>query len=269
MGVESAPDANHLESCLRLARARTTSRRVADEVERGGAELVLHIGDISYANGDPDIWDTFMDYIEPYAARAPYMLGIGNHEYDWRTGTEKRRKHRRATDASGRDAPYDPDWGNYGASQAPGRCNQAGCRTSRCTAFRHMNLAAGHLWTCRTRARRCAKRGSQRGARRAGNDSGGECGVAVAARFLMPGAAGLGSAPPAEPYSNCSAAAAVCGRRRRARALANPPFWYAFEYGSVHFSIISSEHDLTRGSEQREARAARAQWDAYSRDLFA
>ena len=82
---------------------------------RGGAELVLHVGDISYANGDPDIWNMFMDYIEPYSAAAPYMLGIGNHEYDWRTGREKRHKHRHATDASGSDRPYDPDWGNYGA----------------------------------------------------------------------------------------------------------------------------------------------------------
>ena len=32
-----------------------------------GAELVLHVGDISYANGNPGIWETFMDYIEPYA----------------------------------------------------------------------------------------------------------------------------------------------------------------------------------------------------------
>ena len=95
--------------------ARTTSHRVAKEVE-DGADLVLHVGDISYANGDPDIWDAFMDYIEPYAARAPYMLGIGNHEYDWRTGGEKRHRHHRRPDASGRDKPYDPDWGNYGAS---------------------------------------------------------------------------------------------------------------------------------------------------------
>ena len=90
---------------------------MATEVE-AGAELVLHVGDVSYANGDPDIWNTFMDYIEPYATRAPYMLGIGNHEYDWRTGGEKRHKHRRRPDASGRNKPYDPDWGNYGAPKS-------------------------------------------------------------------------------------------------------------------------------------------------------
>ncbi len=41
---------------------------------------MLHVGDISYANGDPDIWDSFMDGIEPVASRVPYMVAIGNHE---------------------------------------------------------------------------------------------------------------------------------------------------------------------------------------------
>jgi acid phosphatase type 7 len=30
----------------------------------------------------------------------------------------------------------------------------------------------------------------------------------------------------------------------------NPPFWYAFEYGSVHIAIVSSEHSLEHGSKQ-------------------
>lgn len=74
--------------------------------------MLLHIGDISYANGDPDIWDTFMQEIEPYASMAPYMIGIGNHEYDYRTGREEHGHG--GTDASGEEKPYDPDWGNYG-----------------------------------------------------------------------------------------------------------------------------------------------------------
>ena len=80
-----------------------------------GVDLVLHVGDISYANGVVKIWDTFMRYIEPYASRAPYMIGIGNHEYDYKTGREKSHKHKHHTDASGSEEPYDPDWGNYGA----------------------------------------------------------------------------------------------------------------------------------------------------------
>ena len=32
----------------------------------------------------------------------------------------------------------------------------------------------------------------------------------------------------------------------------NPPFWYSFDYGIVHFTIVSSEHDLAPGSLQYE-----------------
>ncbi len=32
----------------------------------------------------------------------------------------------------------------------------------------------------------------------------------------------------------------------------NPPFWYSFDYGIVHFTVVSTEHDLTPGSLQYE-----------------
>lgn len=35
-----------------------------------------------------------------------------------------------------------------------------------------------------------------------------------------------------------------------------PPFWYSFEYGKVHFTVISTEHDLGHGSEQHSWLAA-------------
>lgn len=95
-------------------RADKTAENVAREVRENGVDLVLHVGDISYANGVVKIWDTFMEYIEPYASMVPYMIGIGNHEYDYKTGREKKHKHH--ADASGSDEPYDPDWGNYGES---------------------------------------------------------------------------------------------------------------------------------------------------------
>ena len=69
----------------------------------------------------------------------------------------------------------------------------------------------------------------------AGNDSGGECGVATARRFIMPGATLSDSA---------DSAAENHGRRE------NPPFWYSFDYGSVHFVMLSTEHDVTPGSAQ-------------------
>jgi hypothetical protein len=33
------------------------------------------------ADGNPEIWDAFMDSIEPLSARLPYMVQVGNHEY--------------------------------------------------------------------------------------------------------------------------------------------------------------------------------------------
>ena len=52
-----------------------------------------------------------------------------------------------------------------------------------------------------------------------GHDSGGECGVPVYNRFHMP-------------------------------ENGNQPWWYSFEYGLVHFTVISTEHNFTRGSPQ-------------------
>eukprot|EP00884_Botryococcus_braunii_P007140 jgi/Botrbrau1/16427/Bobra.0142s0026.1 len=156
-----------------------TSSRVQREIENGALDFVLHVGDISYANGDPRIWDTFMEVIEPYAAVVPYMIAIGNHEYDWRTGSEKRHSHK--ADPSGAVDPYDPDWGNFG------------------------------------------------------NDSGGECGVAVAKRFIM-------------PNSMPKSAKGLEGKNEPP----NAPFWYSFQYGPVHMIVLSTEHDLSASSRQQK-----------------
>lgn len=43
-------------------------------------DLVLHAGDISYADGYQPGWDAFLAKVEPYAARIPYMTTAGNHE---------------------------------------------------------------------------------------------------------------------------------------------------------------------------------------------
>jgi hypothetical protein len=63
-------------------RAASTLLRLHQEVNshRYSSAFILHVGDISYADGDPEIWDSFMDSIEPIASRVPYMVAIGNHE---------------------------------------------------------------------------------------------------------------------------------------------------------------------------------------------
>ncbi|KAK4598811.1 hypothetical protein RGQ29_016033 [Quercus rubra] len=46
-------------------------------------DLVLHIGDICYANGYISQWNQFTAQVEPIASTVPYMIASGNHERDW------------------------------------------------------------------------------------------------------------------------------------------------------------------------------------------
>jgi acid phosphatase type 7 len=43
----------------------------------------MDIGDIAYARGHASLWEYFMEFIQPLASKLPFMVGIGNHEYDW------------------------------------------------------------------------------------------------------------------------------------------------------------------------------------------
>lgn len=106
--------------------------------------------------------------IQPVASRVPYMIAVGNHEYDYMTeGTGR--------DPSGAHGVpgFHPQWGDYG------------------------------------------------------NDSGGECGVPTAARFTMP--------------SNS---------KHRRKSSSNGVFWYSYDMSNVHIVTISTEHDLSKGSDQ-------------------
>lgn len=46
-------------------------------------DIVMHIGDMSYANGYISQWDQFTAQVEPIASTVPYMIASGNHERDW------------------------------------------------------------------------------------------------------------------------------------------------------------------------------------------
>lgn len=112
-------------AALSFHRASRTVELLHEEY-KAGAELFMHIGDISYANGQErvrpadggrellaaawpyvlhaaaskcgpctrldahtphlaqfraiwQIWDTFMESIEPFARHIPYLVGVGNH----------------------------------------------------------------------------------------------------------------------------------------------------------------------------------------------
>ena len=66
---------------MRSCRAGAVARRVEHEVLQKGARFVLHVGDISYADGKGDVWREFMDTICRFADSAPYMVAVGNHDY--------------------------------------------------------------------------------------------------------------------------------------------------------------------------------------------
>jgi len=61
--------------------ALNTSTQVKARIEE--VDLILHIGDISYAVGYSSQWNEFMHEIEPIAGRVPYMTCPGNHERDF------------------------------------------------------------------------------------------------------------------------------------------------------------------------------------------
>jgi hypothetical protein len=70
---------------------------------------LVHIGDISYAKGSTFVWDQFGAVVQPVASRLPYMVGMGNHEYDYVVNGE-------GHDLSGSEAALSNGWHPAGAN---------------------------------------------------------------------------------------------------------------------------------------------------------
>ncbi|HZM69179.1 MAG TPA: metallophosphoesterase family protein [Candidatus Cryosericum sp.] len=60
----------------------TAAAANAERMAEARPAFALHLGDLSYAEGDAEDWDTWFREIEPVASLAPYMTAIGNHEYE-------------------------------------------------------------------------------------------------------------------------------------------------------------------------------------------
>ncbi|DBA00425.1 TPA: hypothetical protein N0F65_012956 [Lagenidium giganteum] len=118
---------------------------------------LLHVGDIAYGVGRTFVWDQFGFMIEKIAASMPYMVSVGNHEYDYLAYTS-----------------HDPSGVSHHDRFAPPEANF-------------------------------------------GSDSHGECGVPISRRFHMPDNG-------------------------------NGVFWYSYEAGLAHHTVISAEHNFTAGS---------------------
>lgn len=52
-------------------------------VDAGQIDVVIHSGDISYADGYMPHFDDFMNKIQPIATRIPYQVAPGNHEFGY------------------------------------------------------------------------------------------------------------------------------------------------------------------------------------------
>lgn len=193
-------------------------------------------------------------------------------------------------DPSGADEPYDPEWSNFGewtGSLLEGTRSWQ-LRDAVQHQLRRRGPVQPDCWRSGwTRGMSMCDPlpPPPPPAAAAGNDSGGECGVATAKTFQMPDTAelgywpeqGLAAAPTttgrqeqqrqqqrrANPtlgpngaaFSAGSAATAVGGAAsaaagNKASRAPNPPFWYSFSYGSVHFTVLSTEHDAAPGSDQ-------------------
>ena len=73
MQVRNALHMGWVEYCAALR----TAQRMAGDME--GRTLVVHNGDVSYAEGNVYGWDVFMHMMGPVISRAPYMLSPGTH----------------------------------------------------------------------------------------------------------------------------------------------------------------------------------------------
>ena len=60
--------------------ADPTLHWLGDAVYQHEVDVILHIGDICYADGYQPSWDVALQKLEPVAAQVPYMTCPGNHE---------------------------------------------------------------------------------------------------------------------------------------------------------------------------------------------
>lgn len=57
------------------------SRAVLAGVQKRAPDFLWIAGDLSYANGNQPLWDSYFDMLDPVASRLPVMACPGNHEY--------------------------------------------------------------------------------------------------------------------------------------------------------------------------------------------
>ncbi|XP_065194542.1 uncharacterized protein LOC135825837 [Sycon ciliatum] len=89
---------------------------LAKEALSKQVDAILHFGDLAYGVGHGYIWDQWNWLMSQSARYTPYMVGVGNHEYDHLHAPPS------GVDVSGTPGiGFHPSWGNHG-NDAQGEC---------------------------------------------------------------------------------------------------------------------------------------------------
>ena len=70
-----------------------TIARLVTHINNGDVDVMVHHGDIGYADGEMNHWDLFLRRIEPISSRIPYMTTPGNHEFWFNFSAYRNRLH--------------------------------------------------------------------------------------------------------------------------------------------------------------------------------
>lgn len=68
--------------------SNATAAALAALVDAGDVDLGVHIGDVSYSDGNEEGWGIFFRKMEPVYSRLPTLHVRGNHEATWQNGVE-------------------------------------------------------------------------------------------------------------------------------------------------------------------------------------
>lgn len=68
-----------------LGQTSDSLRTLGNMMRISGLNMVLHAGDLSYADCKQPLWDHFGNMIQPLAKSIPWMVGPGNHEIEFTT----------------------------------------------------------------------------------------------------------------------------------------------------------------------------------------
>jgi len=60
--------------------AEETAEGLGALATNSSVQVVIHVGDIAYADGDDSVWDDYFRMIDSYSSQVPLMTAAGNHE---------------------------------------------------------------------------------------------------------------------------------------------------------------------------------------------